>query len=338
MAGGIGTHRDDTGLIVLDEEMSERLASRMARRFHEVGQRLKGGTLQNAEGKPGPDPAVANQWGGKGTIKFNPTEAEMNAGIREQQSLLVWTSPDGLPKYVTVEVGRLASGVGGPGADGTVGGLTYVDLVVKQGVGSVGGASWPAATDASGNPLYYRAVAQVVVGTPGTMQDQFWIDVNRGQRFTAVASYVAVTAQMLGPPLDNTSGDVIVPTGFNGQPYRSGSLVTYATLGAAVAPSLAPVLYTQYIDNSPGLSPGISSYTRLIPPRANFIYPLFPSNLGTMSFQFFDNSGRAIEGQIFVAGETTQAPPYRIPADAYGVTFTDAVRPIEFRLVYQLSM
>jgi hypothetical protein len=331
-----GILRDDTGMIVVNEAAADMFAEKMAHRFHAAIQKSKGG---RPDGLPGVNPAAANQWGGKGIIKFNPSDAERQNGIQQEISLLVWQSPDGLPHYVTIEVGRLVSGVGGPGSDGTPGGLQYVNPITAVGLGSVGGGTWPAAQE-GGIPLYYRAAAQVVMGTPGAMQDQFWIDINRGQRFTACVSYVAVTAQMRPPPVDELSGVVISPAAFQTSPgvgpqYVSGSMVVYATLGMAVAPSLAPVEYTQFIDyNSIGEGP-LQSASRIVPPRANFLLPLLAQQPDTVSIFFFDNVGDTQAQTSIINNQVSNL--IAIPEDTYGV----AVRGTQsqnYRLIYQLSV
>lgn len=351
--------RDDhAGALVLNEAAADLLADRMVLRFHEMNQRLKGGTLQ---GGPGPNPRTKNQWGGKGIIKFNPSNSEINAGIRQQQSLLVWESPDGLPHYVTCEVGRFTGGYGGPGADNTKGGIQVISpnfsvpgtINAGGGQGSVGGGSWPATQDANGNPLYYRAAAQVTLGTPGTMEDQFFIDINRGQRFTALASYVAITAQMLSPPIDELTGNVVVPITYQnpgnsgiGPAFLSGSLAVYATLGMAVAPSLAPVLYTQYIDytiqNALGTGVFNSFVSRVVPPRANTVFPVLSSSPGNGKFAdliqliFFDVNGATV-AETPRQPNGSQVPPIVIPEDCYGVQ-VGTVWQTAYRLIYQLSV
>lgn len=337
---------DQDGYLILDERSADLLAERTARHFHSVGQKLKGGTLTGPNGQPGPNPAAANQWGGKGIVKYNPTEADINVGTRQQQSLLVWQSPDGLPHYVTVEVGRLASSAGGPGADNTPSGTSFVlNPAVAFAQGSVGGGTWPAGQDVAGNPLYYRATAQIVLGTPGVMEDSFWIDINRGQRFTAVASYVAVTAQMNPPPTDESTGSTLVPPPYT-TPYLSGSLVTYATLGVDVAPSLSPVLYTQYIDTTRAIQNN-DYFFRVIPPRANFLLPILQSSQvagAKVAFQFLDNAGIVCgSSPIFTVGTGLNITPFAIPEDAFSIAISNTFGAgpganSSIRLIYQLSV
>lgn len=229
----------------------------------------RGGGASNAGGQnPHGLSSAPNATGGKAIIKYNPSNADTVAGIKAQSTLFTWQSPDGDPHFVTIDVGRVVNGYGGPGqAAGPGDPLTGT-------IGGIAGATFPQCKDLDPNsptflsPYYYRPYAQIVLGTPGTMQDPFFIDINRGQRFSACVSYVAVTAAMAGPPLDDTDQSIITPGGFGGRAFVSGSIAVYATLGVGITPSLAPVLYTQYIDlNSVPSNP--AQYGRIIPPRAN---------------------------------------------------------------------
>jgi len=183
------------------------------------------------------------------------------------------------------------------------------------------------------------------------MQDPFFIDINRGQRFTALASYVAVTAQMSGPPIDEQTGGVVTPPGYT-LPYTSGSLAVYATLGASVAPSLAPVIYTQYVDNARGVvAPGAGNYIRTIPPRANVLLPVISSDaVDLLQIGLFDNSGTfinvtaipgTIKGPMALAITDVNAllTPITLPADCYGILLaSSSTRAPNYRLIYQLSV
>lgn len=326
-----GAFRDDHGVIVVNEAMADLLAERMVRRFFQLKHNL------DAQGKR--NPRTQNQWGGKGVIKFNPTTNEIALGITQQKSLFVWQSEDQLPHYVTVEVGRVANGVGGPGAD--TGTILPGHFPVSNGVSQGGAGTFPAPQDSAGNPLYYRATAQVTIGTPGAMQDPFWIDINRGQRFTALASYVALTAQMSSLPINEQTGNTLVPP-TSTLPYISGSLPVYGTIGAHVAPSLAPVLYTQYIDNDLRSPQTTAKYFRLIPPRANFLYPVMSVVDGggnTIFLTFFDVDG-TILGQTQFVATSAFAPPIAIPPDAYIVQVNEGGFGLTrgYRLIYQLSV
>src|SRR6185369_15476007 len=115
-----GILRDDTGVLVVNEAAADLFAEKMAHRFHAAIQKSKGG---RADGLPGVNPLAANQYGGKAIIKYNPSNDETQAGVRQEVSLINWMSPDGLPHYVTIDVGRLAGGYGGPGNDARVSSL-----------------------------------------------------------------------------------------------------------------------------------------------------------------------------------------------------------------------
>lgn len=277
----------------------------------------------------------ANATGGKAVIKFNPTNDEITSGIRAQATLFSWQSPDGQPHFVTVDVGRIANGVGGPNADGTSG-----QTPISQ-MGSLGGGSFPAAQDAAGNPLYYRAVAQILLGTPGTMQDPFFIDINRGQRLTACVSYVAVTAMMRSTPVSENDGAVIVPS-FGGNPFVSGSICVYSTLGVGFAPSQAPLLYTQYIDSNFGdVVPGSIAYNRITPPRANRLLSAQSTNGGNgLKVEFAAPAAAGFITPPFTNGELGvfgNGLPISADGDVVILTSTSGVAA-SFKLVYQISV
>ncbi len=281
-----------------------------------------------AQPSAGPQGLISppNSTGGKGIIKFNPTSDEILNGIRPQVSLLVWQSPDGQPHYVTIDVGRLAGGVGGPGND---------SLASGQAIGTgIGGGTFPLGILPNNNLLYYRACAQITLGAPGTMQDYFYVDINRGQRFTALASYVAITAQMDPPP---TNGPLE-------NPAVSGSMGVYATCGPAIAPTLAPVLFTQYVDDIPGPAPTPNGFVQIIPPRANTLLALVTNTVTSeaLLLKFLNNAG---EPTFRVSLTSRGIPqPIVIPQDIYSVAVTfdpvglDLTGFYDWRLVYQLSV
>jgi hypothetical protein len=332
-----GALRDDARVIVMNEAMADHLATRMAHRFHAAIQKSKGG---KADGTPGANPGAANQWGGKAIIKYNPSSDERQIGIQQEATLITWSSPDGLPHYVTVEVGRLVGGVGGPGLD---------TFQVAGGISTAGngGGTFPLGHDkATGAPLSYRACAEVLIGTPGTMQDTFYMDINRGQRFTALASYVAITVKMDAPPVNQTAfqGNGLPLLDPAGQ-YISGSMAVYATLGMAVAPTLAPIMFTQYIDMNNTGQGGIVllNFPRIIPPRANVLLPVMASSSSTININFFDNSGRPVGNPPVYNTGTPNAlgPTIDIPQDAYSLLLNPnpgSTGNFSFRLIYQLSV
>ena len=330
-----GAMRDDARIIVMNEAMADHLAERMARRFHAAQHKAKGG---KDDGSPGVNPRAANQYGGKAIIKYNPSNDERQTGISQEVSLINWQSPDGLPHYVTIDVGRLAGGYGGPGNDTRVSSLGTADS-------GIGAGTWPLGVDPNapdgqggvGVAYFYRATALVQIGLPGAMQDAFYIDINRGQRITALASYVVVTATMGPPP---------IPSTFRAPRYApfSGSMAVYATLGPAVAPSIAPVLYTQYVDMGDGIVP---SFIKVVPPRANNLVALTSSvdAASALELWFLDNPGNIIDAvKVTAASGTIGGAPSRfIPEDCYSilVKFTggsDNTSKYNWRLVYQLSV
>lgn len=313
--------RSERPYVVLDEGSADLLAERMANRFHSIAQKLKGGSLTDgADGQPGSNSRVRNQWGGKGIIKYAPSSDEITAGISQQKSLLVWQSPDGLPHFVTIDVGRLANGYGAPASNGSI----------APGLGGGGAGTFPNNGTLT-TFLSYRATAQIVFGTPGAMQDPFYIDIGRGQRFSALVSYVAITAQAEPPPAGLFSGAVT---------YAAGSLAVYATLGIGFAPTLAPVIFSQYVDVvNAGTVAAVQAYTLPIPPRANFLLPVQSSNKSdTIRLIFLDAGGRAVSStQDFATGAVTA--PIALAEDYDAVILrNEGLVFANYRLIYQLSV
>lgn len=243
------------------------------------------------------------QYGQKGTIKYNPSNDETQSGIRQTVTLVDWSSPDGVPRDVTVEIGVI-SGSG-----------NYPTRSFLQVVGGV----------LTAFSYSYRARAQVIIGQTGSMQDIFYLDINRGQRFTTSASYVAITAEALPPP----SGPLftrVVP----------GSMTVTAGLGYGACRPLAPVLYTQYID---GISASTNPVTFQIPPRANFLLPILVSD-NTVPITISENApGIGTIGQFtFVSGQMTAAVPLAQDADQISFLYPVGASTISSRLVFQLSL
>lgn len=268
-----------------------------------------------------------NSTGGKGVIKFNPTSDDILRGIRAQTTLFTWQSPDGQPHFVTVDLGRMANGYGAPASNGSIG----------PGLGGGGAGTFP--TPQTGAPgsatpfLSYRATGQIVLGTPGTMQDPFYLDIGRGQRFSALASYVAVTAEAEPPPAGLFSGVVT---------YDAGALGVYATLGIGFAPSLAPVVFTQYVDTTtPGTANAGLAFTLPIPARANFLLSVQSSNKAdTMRLIFLDAGGRAVAStNSFTNGTQNSLEPIPLAEDYDAVILrNEGGVDANYRLIYQLSV
>jgi hypothetical protein len=280
---------NDHGFLVLTDEVASRMASHLA-------------NAMDAQAHPfrrprGRADKRANQTGAKGVIKSNPTTADTNAGVKQQITLIDWQSESGYPEPITVEMNRLI-GAGG---------------------------SFPAAKDASGVKLAYRANAQVFYGTPGAMQNPFFIDINRGQKFSVTASYLAMTAQMTA-----------TPTGLTQVTYAGGSMAVVGNLGTGYTLTLAPVLFTQFFDE---ISGGGSSQLTPIPEKANFLLPVRSSEFGvSLQIFFFDAAGVRVDSlPIFSVGAMTS--PLEIPQDAYSVQVVNQGPGLaSFRLVYQISV
>ena len=278
-------------------------------RCRQHGVELIGGVCQRCDGQPqvlayeiaqaladkfGPrrrDDRRANQYGGKGVIKFAPTEAETRSLIKQNVTLVDWQSADGEPHPVTVEVGRIAIG---------------------------GGGSFPQA-QSGGVALSYRPRAQVIIGQPSVMSDPFFIDINRGQRFTAAASYLAVTAEMLAPPAGGVSGSMSVLGG----------------IGFGQAVTIAPVVITQYIDSLAALAVAAPI---VVPPRCNFLLPLRSSDQNNlMLVEFLDTNSAVIDVLQFSNGQMVAPAP--LSADTYSVRVTNqGAVAASYRLIFQVDV
>lgn len=248
-------------------------------------------------------PHRINQYGAKGTIKYNPSQAESVIGMRSSISIVDWQAEDGRPCQVTVEAGILAQG--GPG-------------------------SFPFATDPSGNPYVYRQRCQVIMGSPGTMQDVFFIDLNRGQRFTATASYMAVSAEALAPPTSMA--------GVGGTTFVGGSVVAVGSIGYGIAISRAPTVLTLYADDMAVQPLTNSSIVFRIPPRANFLLPVYGSDYtGSFALSFQDVFGTSLGVLAFNSGQLIA--PIPIPQDAFQVLLANTgATNTNTRLIFQISV
>jgi len=249
-----------------------------------------------------------NQYGGKCVIKYNPTVAETIAGIKQSATILDWQSEDGQPHVVTIELGRIASG---------------------------GGASFPRGmldpdpSTGQLRPLSYRGAFQVLVGTPGTMQDVFYLDIGRGQRLTVAASYVAITAEALPPPTALTPDGPLT--------FQPGSMTVAAGLGYGAAFSMAPLYYTQYID----LFEPDDVRELVIPPWANTIASVRCSDPTTqLRIDVQDNAGLVIQTIGPYANSVVPFPSVPIPGDAYAIQVKNVLsvgETVEARVVYQIT-
>jgi hypothetical protein len=130
------------------------------------------------------DKSTISQYGSKALLKYQPTAAETQIGIKQQVGLVDWSSPSGMPIETTVTVGRLSNGAGG---------------------------TFPTSTAAA--KYAYRFYATVTLGVGAVMYEPFNIDVNRGQRFTVSASYVNVTIIASPPPTGYIAGSMLCYAG-----------------------------------------------------------------------------------------------------------------------------
>ncbi len=159
----------------------------------------------------------------------------------------------------------------------------------------------------------------------------FYMDIGRGQRFTCTASYVAVTAQMLAPPL------IVGLTG----PYVSGSLTVYAGIGHGTSPTLASIIDTQYIDTFPVFKNHTANV--IVPPMANLLLPVQSNDIGaTFTMDFLDNNGQNIGQLVVGAGQLITPIPLTNECYSINVSSSNVVTQsglfTNMRLPFQLSV
>lgn len=175
-----------------------------------------------------------------------------------------------------------------------------------------------------------RAYGVVEFGSDGN-KTSVKFDIGRGVRFTVVGNYVAVNV-VAGPP--SKTGTVYDPTA----PITVG-----ASLGAFAAPSQAPLIMTEYLDNL-DQGAGNESGFILIPMKAVQLLPV-QSNLAageTATLEFYGyGGGTAPLATAVVAPLAANASqfPIPIPGDiAFVRVINNGATSRSFRLPFQLSL
>lgn len=157
----------------------------------------------------------------------------------------------------------------------------------------VGLLEMPTGVNGTGGP---RPYGLVTYGSDGAKTDVKF-DIAFGTRFTVVGSYVSVLAALNPPRADFPQGQVTVA----------------ASLGFFAAPSLAPVMYTEYIDGLSNNPVGNANLSALIqrPAKAMVLLPMQSSlALGTATIEFY-----ALDGILpqYVVNWTNSAQNQPIP-------------------------
>lgn len=146
-------------------------------------------------------------------------------------------------------------------------------------------------------------------------------DVGLGTRFTVVGNYISVLVGM-----DPVPGNTL-----SSQPYVIGGSV-----GVFAAPSLAPVLLTEYADE---LANGATATFRR-PLRAVQILNLVTSaTAGASEIAFFGANGVGFIARLSIPSGTLALSPIPIPNDVGVITVTNNTgNSANYRLVFQLSL
>lgn len=206
---------------------------------------------------------VPGNWGRQAIIKYNPSRAEVDAGILAQAPLLALEGANRRPCAITIDIF--------PAAESAPGTATY-----------------PTGTDTNGNKLSYRAQGVlsygVSYGQTGFRSDKIYFDVGRGQRVTVVANIAYLSALMLAPP-----------TG-----YISGSMSVGAAMCINDAITYAPPVVTSFIDS---LLEGASSDPIIIPSRCNFLLPILSTRVSVVTLDFQDAAGESLFKPAFTVGQ-----------------------------------
>ena len=176
----------------------------------------------------------------------------------------------------------------------------------------------------AGAPHSARPFGTVVYGSDGN-KISVNFDIGWGVRFTVVGNYVSVLASMAPPQ--------------TGRP--AGIMTVGGSIGMFAAPSVAPVLFTEYVDE---LTNTDSSDFIPRPMHAVQLLPLLTDALlGTTQIDFFGFGGGAIAATqlysiVFPSG-TLGMSPIPLAGDVAFITITNNTGVLaNYRLPFQLSM
>lgn len=161
-----------------------------------------------------------------------------------------------------------------------------------------------------------RPFVVVTFGSEGAKVD---VKMDANQRCTVVASYVGVVAG-LNPPRDD---------------FQKGLVTVGASIGFFAAPSVAPVICTEYIDD---LADTFSSRLIPRPVKSMYLQPMQSSTLGgAATIIFYAADGVIPQYQVpWING--AQNVPIPLTADIAFIQVTNLGGGPRFRLPFQLSM
>jgi len=161
-----------------------------------------------------------------------------------------------------------------------------------------------------------RPFIVVTFGAEGAKVD---VKMDAGQRCTVVASYVGVVGSLNPPRTD----------------FQKGQVDIGASIGFFAAPSVAPVICTEYIDD---LADTFSSDLIPRPVKAMYLQPMQSLTLGGSAvITFYAADGTIPQYQVpWING--AQNVPIPLTADIAFIQVTNTGGGPRFRLPFQLSM
>lgn len=175
--------------------------------------------------------------------------------------------------------------------------------------------------DGGALPINARPYGLVEYGSDGNRQ-KIPFDLAEGVRFTVVGNYIALSVGM-APPAAGSTSPVITAGG---------------SIGAFAAPSLAPVIYTTYIDHL--AAAGATDFIA-IPLRAKAVLPIQSGlNVGeTFTLNFYDTGGNFITRVFYQQSYNQPVSPVPITGDVAFVTLdNNSAAANAFRIPWQLSL
>lgn len=214
------------------------------------------------------------------TLKWQPTAAERNLGLKESETLLLWQGEKEESQTVTIDTILLNA---------------------------------PLQNNPDGGP---RPYATVSYGSDGAVAN---VNLDIGQRCTVVGSYVSVSVALNPPRTD----------------YPQGQATIGASMGFFAAPSVAPVIYTYYIDD---LGEGITSALIPRPPKAIYLQPIQSLVIGgSAEIYFYALDGTVVQYAVpYING--SQNVPIPITGDIAFLKVKNTGAGPRFRLPFELSL
>lgn len=174
----------------------------------------------------------------------------------------------------------------------------------------------PQSANAANGPRPYVIVS---FGSEGAKVD---VKMDVGQRCTVVGSYVSVLASLNPPRAD----------------FQKGQVTVGASIGFFAAPSVAPVICTEYIDDLSDVAPFNVSAVIPRPVKAMYLQPMQSFTIGgTATIDFLAEDGTIVQYAVpWING--AQNVPIPLTADIAFIRVTNTGGGPRFRLPFQLGM